>query len=243
MERLEHRFDRTAERLAASLWCVAASLYLVIERAAALAFSPAYSYAHNYISDLGVPDCGAIFDGRAICSPLHGAMNATFVVQGLFFLGAAIAIARSIAPATARAFIAFAALNCVGNILVGTFPENAFSQPGGTFDFHLIGAVLAIVFGNAAALRSASTFRGLGLPRIHRQVSIALPLLAAAAFVMLILARVSGTTIVVPNGVWERMSVYTITSWQLLSAACLLGRRRSRRAQVDRPGGYRSSAE
>ena len=228
MEYCEYRFDRTAARLAASLWSIAAVLYLAIERAASSVFSPPYSYAHNYISDLGVPVCGTIFDGRAICSPLHGLMNATFVVQGLFFLGAGLAVARSISHATKLVFVAFAALNGIGNGLIGFFPESAPGQLAGAFDYHLLGAFLAIVFGNATALMSAWTFRELGLARIHRPASIALPLLAAVSFAMLIAARRSATTIWVPDAVWERTSVYTITTWELLTAACLLGTSRGR---------------
>ena len=61
---------------------------------AAVAFSPRYSYAHNYVSDLGVPVCGTIFDGRSVCSPLHALMNGDFVLQGVLFFAAALAAAR-----------------------------------------------------------------------------------------------------------------------------------------------------
>ncbi|MFD5513267.1 hypothetical protein ACFWIB_36740 [Streptomyces sp. NPDC127051] len=48
-----------------------AAQWVVAEAIAAAAWTdPAYSYATNYISDLGVPDCGTRFQGRDICSGL-----------------------------------------------------------------------------------------------------------------------------------------------------------------------------
>lgn len=78
---------RSALRTAATAGFVVAGLqYLVIETATASAWtSPAYSYATNFVSDLGVPARGT-FEGRAIDSPLHAVMNTGFVIQGVLFL-------------------------------------------------------------------------------------------------------------------------------------------------------------
>ena len=219
---------QAAERGAAVAWICAAVLYVGSEAVAASAFSPNYSYADNYISDLGVSVCGTIFDGRAICSPLHALMNADFAFQGVAFLGAAIAIARAVPTRTRYAFVAFAALNGVGNLLIGSFPENAPGRLGGTFNFHVLGALLAILFGNATALMSVWTFAGLRLARVHRAACIALPTIAALSFTMLLVSRGSGRTTLFPDGIWERISVYAIPAWELLSAFCLIGRARSR---------------
>lgn len=215
---------RPAARLAACAWLAAAASYLASEALAALAFSPRYSYARNFISDLGVPVCGAIFDGRSVCSPLHGLMNGDFVAQGVLFIVAAVAATRLVSTRARWALLACAVLNGIGIALVGLFPETAAAS-----GIHALGALLAIVFGNATALASAFAFRALGLPRLHRVASLALPLLAAVAFATLLAAR-GGTTILVPDGIWERTSVYTITAWELLTAGCLLvwrGRRRT----------------
>ncbi len=210
-----------AARLAAACWFAAAATYLASEAAAAVAFSPPYSYAHNYISDLGVPLCGAIFDGRAICSPLHAWVNTDFVLQGVLFLTAAIAIARALSSRARYALVASAAVNGIGICLVGLFPESAAAQPPGALKYHALGALLSIVAGNATALISAFAFRELGLPRVHRLASFALPCLAAFAFTMLLLALAQGAPAVLPDGIWERTSVYTITAWELATAACL----------------------
>ena len=216
------RLTPKAAHLAAGSWFAAAALYLASEGAAAWAFSPLYSYSHNYISDLGVPVCGAVFDGRAICSPLHALVNADFVLQGLLFFAAALAIARSMSRRMRYALVASAAVNGIGISLVGLFPETA--QAAGGPQLHALGALLAIVAGNATALISASGFRRSGLPGLHRAVSIALPCVAAVAFAMLLLARSRGATVGFPDGIWERASVYTITAWELLTAGCLWAR-------------------
>ena len=65
-------------------------VYVGTEAIAASAF-PGYSYSANYISDLGVPDV-AEFQGRAIDSPLSAVMNAGFILQGVLYLVAAVAL-------------------------------------------------------------------------------------------------------------------------------------------------------
>ena len=220
--------ERTRERLAAGLWLAAALFYVGSELAAATAFSPRYSYARNYISDLGVTVGGTIFEGRPICSPLHGLMNADFIVQALLFPGAALAISRSIPSPGRFAFVAVAALNGLGNGLIGTFPEIMPGRLGATLSCHVVGALLAIVCGNGAALMSASLFGNLELPRIHRRASLVLPIAAFVSLAMLIGARSSGTRNAVPDAVWDRISVYAITAWEVLSATCLMARARRR---------------
>ena len=226
MER--HRQGDVAQRRAAGLWLAAATLYLGSELAAAFAFSPVYSYARNYISDLGVTTCGTIYEGRAICSPLHGLMNGDLIAQGLLFPGAALAISRWCRPGTRLAFLALAALNGAGNVLIGCFPENMPGRFTAALSCHVVGALLAIACGNGAALMSAASFAGLELPRIHHRLSVSLPLAAAASLAMLIAARKAGTMILVPDAVWERLSVYTITAWEVLTAACLVAKTRRR---------------
>jgi hypothetical membrane protein len=112
--------------LAASCWIAAAALYLVAEAVSASTF-PGYSYATNYISDLGVPDV-EVFQGRAIDSPLHLLMNTAFVLHGVLFVVAALA-ARNLAvgspapgrPAARWWFTVLAVAHGVGIVLVGLF--------------------------------------------------------------------------------------------------------------------------
>ena len=220
---MAHRKYGGSAFLAGGLWLGAGVLYLGSEALAAAAFSPTYSYARNYISDLGVPVCGTMFDGRSICSPLHSVMNVGFVLQGLCFFAAAAAITWILSTPSRFVLLVCAALDGIGLVLLGFFSESAATDLGGHAGYHVLGAFLAIVFGNATALASAFAFKTLGLARIHRVASVVLPSVAALAFAMLLRARGSATMNLVPDGIWERLSVYTITCWELLSAVYLIG--------------------
>ena len=82
---------------------------------------------------------------------------------------------------------------------------------------HAVGAVLAIVGGNAAILAGSSIIGGW-----HRKVSVALGAFGLLSFMTFMIALSSA---VLPLGVLERCSVYSITAWQLLTGAWLLSRR------------------
>ena len=80
---------------AAVAWLSAGLAYLTLEAVAAAAFRPHYSYAHNFISDLGIPSGD---------SPLAWLMNIAFCVQGTLFLVGAILTVRAVAPRKAGLF-------------------------------------------------------------------------------------------------------------------------------------------
>ena len=217
--------QRPSSRGVAGLLLVAAgAVYLIAEGAAALAFSPRYSYATNYISDLGVAVCGAVFDGRAICSPLHLVMDAGFILAASCFLAAAIVCARTIAGGWRFVFVALVATHAVGNSLVAIFPETAAAVPDAP-RWHLLGAVLAIIGGNLAILAAAPLARALGLPSLNRYACIVMPVLGLAAFYVLFVARSHEGAGILSDGTWERISVYAITGWQILTGLGLLAAR------------------
>ena len=67
-------------------WFSAGLAYLMLEAVAAAAFRPHYSYARNFISDLGKPSDD---------SPLAWLMNTAFGIQGTLFLVGAILTVRA----------------------------------------------------------------------------------------------------------------------------------------------------
>jgi hypothetical membrane protein len=176
------------------VWFAGSFAYLTLEAVAAAAFRPRYSYLHNVISDLGVP---------GVSSPLAWLMNLGFCANGSLFLVGAVVLR------TARPFLALAAANALGNIMIAFFHSGSAA--------HAIGAVLAIVGGNASILAGRSIIGGL-----HRKLSIGLGLFGLLSFVLFVVDLRSAT---MPLGVIERCSVYSITVWQLLTAAVLLSRR------------------
>jgi hypothetical membrane protein len=134
----------------AALWIAAALGYLLLEAIAASRFDPGYSYARNYISDLGEPGHGT-YEGRMIDSPPPELMNTAFYLQGISFFAGAVLLVRA-RGTTARLFRCLAAANAVGNILVGTVHGGPAATADGTHWVHATGAALAIVASNAAIL-------------------------------------------------------------------------------------------
>jgi hypothetical membrane protein len=139
-------------------------------------------------------------------SHLAWMMNTAFCVQGTLFLAGAVLAA----PRTARLFVTLAAANAVGNVLIAVFHSGTAT--------HALGATLAIVGGNAAIL--AAPVGG------HRKVSIGLGVFGLVSFVLFVAELKTSSGL--PRGLTERCSVYSITGWQLLAAAWLLGRRPTR---------------
>lgn len=190
-------------RIAAACWTVAGVAYLGLEAVAAAGY-PGYRYATNFISDLGKPD-----------SPLSHLMNTAFVVQGTLFLAAAVALAR--AHRGGSLFVACAAANAVGNVVVATVPSGS----AGTAWVHVSAAGMAIVGGNAAILAG---HRMVSESRWYRLTSVGLGALGFLASGVLAVEAATASTVVLPGAVWERTCVYTIIGWQLMSAERLLRR-------------------
>lgn len=207
--------------LAAVLWSLATLTYFGAEAYAAAAI-PGYSYAADYISVLGVPSA----------SPHAALVNAAFFVQGVLFFAAAVLVVVGLRARGALWFITFAAAHAVGNVLVGAVP----SAPGGGPPAHAVGATLAIAGGNAAVLAGAALIRRSGGSKGYRNISI---VLAVVGLLCLLAISAPALHTVVPVGVWERISVYTVLVWQLGLAGYLirsLHLLRVRHVHVEQPG-------
>ena len=215
--KLDEQRRRTAA--ASGCWLLAGATYLMLEAVAAAAYRPDYSYAHNYISDLGRASRESA--GATIGSGFACAMNAAFYLQGILFLVGAVLLVRARRKPDARAFLSLVAVNTLGNIVVGTVHGGPPADAGGPAWVHTAGAVMAIVGGNAAVLAGLRCVRSGAGARWYHAVSVGLGVLGLASFLML---GVQTTTelFIAPTATWERVSVYTIIAWQMLSAAALL---------------------
>lgn len=202
------RASKLSARSAAACWLIGGIAYVSLEAIAAAAV-PGYRYAHDFISDLGMPD-----------SPLSPLMNTAFVVQGSMFLAAAVLVSRATGFDRRWSFLGCAGANAVGNIVVASVPSGS----AGIAWVHVTGAVIAIVGGNTAILTGSPLVRG-GVFRYYRTVSIGLATLGLLSFVLLAIVSTTAMTVGLPNAVWERTSVYTIIAWQVLSAVQLMMRR------------------
>ena len=194
---------------AAVAWTSAGLVYLTLEAVAAAAFRPRYSYTNDLVSDLGIPSDD---------SPLAWLMNTAFCVQGTLFLVGAILTVRAVTPHKAGLFVTLAAANAVGNLLIAAFHSGPAARAEGTAWVHAIGAVLAIVGGNAAILAGSRIVSGW-----HRKVSVALGAFGLLSFALFVIELTASSSL--PLGILERCSVYSITGWQLFMAAWLLSQR------------------
>ncbi|GAA1629014.1 MULTISPECIES: DUF998 domain-containing protein [Brevibacterium] len=195
------------------LWIIAPLWYLLCEAITARAF-PGYSYATFYISDLGVPG-RATFQGRELASQIPQVMDAGFIGQGLlFFLGLVLAM-PALRPGIGRiAFVVVGCLHAAGIVLVGLVPGSPENVANGLIVVHVLGAVAAILGGNCAAILSVGPLRDLGRVRWSGPGLGALGILSGLLLTALVL---------MPDGVWERGSVYAFLAWELIigSVICL----------------------
>jgi hypothetical membrane protein len=196
---------------AAALWIAAGAGYLILEAIAAAHFRQPYNYAHDYISDLGTID-----------SPLAQLMNTAFYLQGTLFFVGAVLVAQAVQSPKTGLFLVFAATNAIGNIVVGTVHGGPVAKVDGTAWVHSAGAVLAIVGGNMAILAGSAIIRSAGASAWYRTVSIALAVLGLLSLVMLVVDSRSAAISVLPDGAWERGSVYSIIVWQMFTPVFLV---------------------
>lgn len=191
-------------------------LYLLAEKVAALSWrEPLYRYSHNYISDLGVVQCGVMSDGRELCSPLHSVMNAGFAVEGVLFFIACWLLRRLFSGVAGRLLLLFGLLHGVGGMLIATF----HSEPAGAalagVSVHQLGAFLAIVGGNLTLLAAGWSLWNQLEWRIFSRLSWVLGIIGLLSVIIL-------TTGILPTGIAERGSVYPITFWQIFTGITLL---------------------
>jgi hypothetical membrane protein len=211
--------------LTAAAFLLGSAIYLAAEAIAAAAWKqPAYSYAYNWISDLGSETAG-VFQGRELNSPLNAVMNSGFIIQGLLIGLGILLLSRTLTGRIRTFTVVMAIVTTVGYILVGTFHGSLQAQQEGTLWLHFTGATLAILGGNALALALGFHWRKTPETRVLGIVSIIVGAFGLAAAIALFATFGMG----LPSGAIERASVYTINIWQVAVAIALL---RSRRAPV-----------
>lgn len=216
---------RIGTGIAATLMGLGALWYVVMGAVSATGF-PGYSYSHNFISDLGVPDKG-VFQGRAIDSVLANVMNAGFLGQALMVALAGIVLWWALPGDRKRnGILALALIHSFGISLVGLVNGSPRNVDAGLAIFHFGGAVLAILGGNALiSLAGSRTIRGVFTPWFGR-ASTALTSIGVASVLILIGTSISGRLLLFDYGVWERISVYTFLAWQLMFAVVAMAKLR-----------------
>ncbi|RFA12246.1 hypothetical protein B7R22_16595 [Subtercola boreus] len=201
-----------------------ALIYGVAEAITAAAWrTPLYSYAQNWISDLGSTTVGT-FQGRLIDSPLHDVMNAGFVIQGVLFAAAVVLLTgKRVDTLSRRLRIAALILGLVtgaGYLLLGFFHGSADAAADGTLTWHFTGAALAIIGANTLAVILGINWWQRPTTRRLGHASVPLGILGLAATVVLLVTMNSGA----PSGLIERLAVYPIVLFQIRAALHYLAR-------------------
>jgi hypothetical membrane protein len=202
--------------IGAALWVLSIQYYIVqVVVAGFWAKSNSYSWANNTISDLGNTHCG-LYGSRLVCSPLHAAMNISFVVLGITMIGGAYFLQRQLAgKRLAKLGFGCMALAGAGTILVGFYPENTVSQ------LHVIGAALSFVLGNLGMIIIGVCVSR--LPLLLRAYTVLSGMLGLLA---LVLFQANSYVGIGAGGV-ERFAGYPQSIWMILFGTYILVRRRS----------------
>jgi hypothetical membrane protein len=225
------RSSATARTAGAGLLIVAAVQYVACEAVTASAWkNPAYSYTHNNISDLGVPSCGGKVGGRVICSPDHTLMNASFILQGVLFLVAALLLFRLLPSSRRRVYPILAAVHAVGFTLVGLFHGSPEAGADGGMIVHIFGAALLIFSGNIALIVVGRQLLGALRQRWPGMLGIVLGTLGLLSLV--VMGAAGGKSWA---STFERGSVYTFILGEFVAGVLLLVIRRSRVATDPEP--------
>lgn len=200
-------------RVTAAAWIVGPVAYLIAEKVAADHVEGHYSYLHHYISVLGVPAWGRY----------AWLMNAAFYLQGALLIVGAVLVTRSVGRRGVL-FLFFTAAASVGYFLVATVHGGSPLAAGDGMQWHMAGALLAFIGGNAAiAAGSSIVARAVDARWWYRIVSLLIAAAGFAAFLMLSNYNL-WTYKYAPVGLVERVPVYSVLAWQVFSAVVLLTR-------------------
>lgn len=200
-------------RPGAALWGLGALQFLAAHLIVQAAWSAPYRWSANNISDLGNVRCGAWGDPpRDVCSPLHGLMNVSFVVQGAaLILGVRLLWSCWRSTRASRTGRVLLLLGGGGWTLAGLFPADVNEN------VHVLGAVLIFCAGNLGLLLSAPVFAGCPgsvFPRLGTLLAAA-GLLGTGLFF-------SGHPLGLGLGGMERVAVFPLQVWTLLVGGALL---------------------
>jgi hypothetical membrane protein len=177
--------------------------YFITQIVVGRAWSIHYSLAHNTISDLGNTACG-LYGGRFVCSPLHGLMNASFIMLGITMATGSFLIYQEFKENRASLVsFSFMAAAGVGTLMVGLFPENTSSV------LHTIGAGLPFFIGNLSLLILGLDLRVPIALKVYTLLSGLISLIALVLFV-------TNHNLGLGTGGMERIVAYPQTIWLII---------------------------
>ncbi|MGP3989556.1 DUF998 domain-containing protein [Streptomyces sp. 3N207] len=210
-----HAMDRTsvAARIGAAAWVLNAVQFLVVQLVVESAWRTPYSWKSYNISDLGNVHCRTwdVSRPRYVCSPLHDAMNVSFVVQGVLLLVGALLTrvcwGRSRMSRTARILFL---INAAAWCLVGFVPADVDE------DLHVLGAFLIMGVGNIGLLCTGFMPKNSLFGKL-RHITFAFAAAALLAAWMFFAQLDPGIGL----GGMERIAAFALQGWTLVMASAI----------------------
>jgi len=185
------------------IFWMASVQYYAVQGIAAAVWMIAYSLKQNTISDLGNTACGQ-YGERFVCSPLHGFMNASFIMLGITMMAGAVLIYQEFKK-TSSSLVGFSFMGLAGfgTLLVGLFPENTVNM------LHVLGALLAFLIGNLGLVVLGFS---LDAPRSLRYYTLLSGFITLGATLLFFFHAYFGLGI----GGMERIASYPQTMWLIV---------------------------
>jgi hypothetical protein len=202
----------------ALLLIVGAVVFVAAEACAAAGWTdPSYNYRFDFISDLGNPVPHDLVFGHTVNSPWYFAMNFGFVSQGILFGAATVLLYRAFPGRPRFVVLVCGMLHGIGMVIAGVF--NQQSVNGVEMAIHWLGAY-GIVFGPVAVALVGVLGGQAGAPAWYRAVSVVLGL--GGILSGLALVSIPALQTVIGGGAMERIAMYGLFAWQLITGAFVL---------------------
>lgn len=191
------------KRKVAGIVFLIGGLYYILAEAVSAAFfndSLFSTYAFHTISELGIPNGN---------SPLFWLMNSAFILIGLMLITGYFYKFKDFIVKRKTVISIFILITGLGTVIVGLIHGGNPLTSG----YHTLGAVMAILGGNILLVVISRSMGEFGL---YQKATLALGAVGLIAF--WIMFFIMGTSYM---PVFERLSVYTLTIWNLMAGVFL----------------------
>jgi hypothetical membrane protein len=178
---------------------------------------PPYSYRFDYFSDLGNPVPHDYVFWHPVNSPWYFVMNFGFVTQGILFAIATVLLYRLLRGRAGRVILGSGIIHGIGMLLAGVFLQQSVNTA--EMAIHWLGAC-CIVFGPIGVVLVGVLGRHAGAPTWYRAGSAILGfggILSGLALLSLPAVRA-----VIGGGTLERITMYGLFAWQVVTGVSLL---------------------
>ena len=178
---------------------------------------PPYSLRFNVLSDLGNPVPHDHVFGHAVNSPWYFMMNLGFVAQGILYAAAVLLLSQYFKGWPKLGIRVFSLLEALGLTIAAIFHQQSTNSV--EMGVHIVGAGLILM--GAFAVMLIGAFGGqVGAPRAYRILSVVMGIIIFLSFSSFITAP--RLAVAIGAGVVERVSMWGVLVWQLITGGMLL---------------------